>query len=76
MKPNDDAVDYVANLINQEESARQGYGGSARWWCLDASLKEKYREAARTRIQKWADAEREVRAKADAELAGPLPRSR
>ena len=68
MHPWDDAVDYVANLINEEGAE----GIYARWWCLDNDFKEKYRVEARKRITAWADKERGTKAKIDAKMAPHL----
>lgn len=67
--PESDAVDFVANLLQQKDSLSRGFSGCLRWWCLREDVKETFRAQARDIIAEWAEGERTEVANMEAKTA-------
>lgn len=62
---NEQAIEFLAQMINDSVSRKEGYASSARWGCLREDLKLKYLELAKSEVKQWAD--EEAKAKSDRE---------
>lgn len=51
-------LDYIANLLYQAHSRKEGYAAGVRWWCHRADGREEFREQARKAYTQWAAEER------------------
>ncbi len=53
MSQDDVAIQFLANLINERETAKAGYSKAVRWLCLREDLQEKYLTEARAWVASW-----------------------
>lgn len=67
---NEQAIEFLAQMINSAVSRKEGYSSPARWGCLREDLKLKYIDMAKDEIQDWAD--EEAKAKSDREKSMEL----
>lgn len=54
------AIEFIAQLLNQQKSKEDGYGCPVRWGCLREDLREKYLAQAKTLVENWAKEELEA----------------
>lgn len=66
-EPTFSELDYIASLLHQQDSRKQGYAAGARWWCLRTELREAWREKAKAVVAEWAHAERITKNEQDLE---------
>lgn len=53
-------MEFIAQLINNQESAKEGYSCATRWLCLREDLKAKYLKMAEDGVNQFISDEKQA----------------